>query len=167
MIIEAHAKINWSLNITGRRSDGYHLVDMLLQRIALHDILEILPSEGLSLTLGPESSFTAPLDGSNLILKAAHALRERAGVDRGAAFILTKRIPSGAGLGGGSADAAAALLALNRLWGLDLPLKELEALSPPWGRISPSASTGKPCELRASARPSPPCPPCPKGIWSS
>ena len=137
MIIDAHAKINWSLDITGRQNDGYHLVDMILQRIALHDTLEILPAEGLSLTLDPESSFTAPLDGSNLILKAAHALRERAGVNRGVAFILTKRIPSGAGLGGGSADAAAALLALNRLWELDLPLKDLEALSLPLGADIP------------------------------
>ena len=137
MIINAHAKINWSLDITGRRSDGYHLVDMILQRIALHDTLEVLPSEDLSLVLDPESGFPAPLDGSNLILKAARALRERAGGNRGAAFTLTKRIPSGAGLGGGSADAAAAFLALNRLWGLDLPLKELEALSLPLGADIP------------------------------
>ena len=137
MIIEAHAKINWSLNITGRRSDGYHLVDMILQRITLHDTLEVLPAEGLSLALDPESGFSAPLDGSNLILKAAQALRERAGGNRGAAFILTKRIPSGAGLGGGSADAAAALLALNRLWALELSLKELETLSLPLGADIP------------------------------
>ena len=137
MIIEACAKINWSLYITGRRSDGYHLVDMILQRIALHDTLEVLPSEDLTLTLDPESSFPAPLDGSNLILKAALALRERAGVNLGVAFTLKKRIPSGAGLGGGSADAAAALLALNHLWGLDLPIKELEALSLPLGADIP------------------------------
>lgn len=137
MIIDACAKINWSLYITGRRSDGYHLVDMILQRIALHDTLEVLPSEDLSLTLDPESSFPAPLDGSNLILKAARALRDWAKVNRGAAFTLKKRIPSGAGLGGGSADAAAALLALDRLWGLGLPMKELEALSLPLGADIP------------------------------
>ncbi len=137
MIVEAHAKINWSLDITGRRGDGYHLVDMILQRISLCDTLEVLPSEDLSLALDPESSFSAPPDGSNLILRAARALRERAGENRGASFILKKRIPSGAGLGGGSADAAAALLALNRLWGLDLPLNELEALSLPLGADIP------------------------------
>ncbi len=137
MIIEAHAKVNWSLNITGRRSDGYHLVDMILQRVALHDTLEVLPADRLSLALAGESSVKVSADGSNLILKAALALKEHTGISRGAAFTLTKRIPAGAGMGGGSADAAAAFLALNRLWGLNLPMEKLEALALPLGADIP------------------------------
>ncbi len=162
MIVEACAKINWSLNITGRRSDGYHLVDMILQRVALSDTLEILPAEELSLVLHPESGFSAPLDGSNLILKAARALRDRTGVNRGAAFTLTKRIPSGAGLGGGSADAAAALLALNRLWGLSLSIKELEAVALPLGADIPFCLHREAMRVTGIGETLTPLPPLPK-----
>ncbi len=111
----AHAKINWALNITGRRADGYHLLDMLMQAIALHDTLEIEPAEGLSLTVDG-----APAGEENLVLRAAMALNRRAGTRHGARLWLTKRIPARAGLGGGSADCATALRALNGLWELGL-----------------------------------------------
>ena len=107
----APAKINWALNITGRRADGYHLLDMLMQAIALHDTLEIEPAEGLSLTVDG-----APAGEENLVLRAAMALNRRCGTQRGARMTLTKRIPARAGLGGGNADCAAALRALNELW---------------------------------------------------
>ena len=114
-VYTARAKINWALNITGRRPDGYHLLDMLMQTIDLSDTLAIDPAGGLSLTVNG-----APAGEENLVLRAATALNRRCGTRRGARMTLTKRIPARAGLGGGSADCAAALRALNDLWGLGL-----------------------------------------------
>jgi len=118
--IQAHAKINWSLNITGRRADGYHLLDMLMQTIDLADDLTVRPAEALSLTVDGQ-----PAGEENLVLRAAMALNCRAGTSHGAAMALQKRVPARAGLGGGSADCAAALIALNDLWGLSLTREAL------------------------------------------
>ena len=123
MEIQARAKINWILNVEGKRQDGYHLLDMLMQPIALHDTLDIEPAETLSLTIEGIDGLSAGED--NLILRAARALQTLCGVSRGAALHLIKRIPMGAGLGGGSADAAAALKGLNKLWGIGLDLPAL------------------------------------------
>ena len=114
-LYHAHAKINWGLNITGRRKDGYHLLDMVMQAIDLCDDLAIEPAEQLSLTVDG-----SPAGEDNLVLRAARALNRRAGTKFGARMALTKRIPARAGLGGGSADCAAALRALNGLWSLGL-----------------------------------------------
>ena len=95
MVIRAHAKINWSLNTVGVREDGYHLLDMVMQRISLHDTVTLEEAEELSLQAdGPIRVSAGP---DNLVLKAAHALRQAAGTGRGAAIRLRKRIPSGAG----------------------------------------------------------------------
>ena len=126
MEIQARAKINWTLNVVGRRADGYHLLDMLMQPLALHDTLRIEPAEGLSLTIDGADSLSAGED--NLILKAAGALRDKAGISAGARIHLTKRIPMGAGLGGGSADCAAALKGLNAFWGINDSLDALCAV---------------------------------------
>ena len=123
MEIQAREKINWTLDVVGRRPDGYHLLDMLMQPLSLHDTLRIEPGEGLSLSIEGADGLSA--GGDNLILRAAKALREAAGVTAGAAIRLTKRIPMGAGLGGGSADAAAALKGLNALWQTGFCLEEL------------------------------------------
>ncbi|MBO4926549.1 MAG: 4-(cytidine 5'-diphospho)-2-C-methyl-D-erythritol kinase [Clostridia bacterium] len=123
MKIQARGKINWTLDVVGRRADGYHLLDMLMQPIALHDTLSILPADGLSLTV--EGAPGLSVGGDNLILRAARALQKEFGVSSGARIALTKRIPMGAGLGGGSADAAAALKGLNALWGLGADLAAL------------------------------------------
>ena len=96
----ARAKINWSLNITGLRADGYHLLDMLMQTIDLHDTLEIEPAVGLSLTVDD-----TPAGEENLVLRAAMALNRHAGTRRGARMALIKRIPARAGLGGGGPEA--------------------------------------------------------------
>ncbi len=122
MEIQARGKINWTLNIVGQRNDGYHLLDMLMQPIALHDTLFLSPAEGLSLTIEGAEGLSCQ---DNLILRAARALQAAAHTHQGAAIRLVKRIPMGAGLGGGSADAAAALKGLNALWGLDCPLDTL------------------------------------------
>ena len=121
MEIQARAKINWTLNVTGKRQDGYHLLDMLMQPIALHDTLYIEEADTLSLTIDGLDGLSTGED--NLALRAARVLQTLCGISRGAKMHLIKRVPMGAGLGGGSADAAAALKGLNKLWriGLDLP----------------------------------------------
>ena len=126
MHLEAFAKINWSLDITGVRPDGYHLMDMLMQPISLPDEISLKPAEGLRLTTGGYPPVRP--DENNLILRAARALQAHTGCRLGAEMHLHKRIPVGAGLGGGSADAAAVLVGLNRLWQTGLSSAELEKL---------------------------------------
>src|SRR5687767_4489436 len=118
MRTRAHAKLNLFLRVVGRRPDGFHELETVFQSIDLADTLTIEPADDLRLTGG---SAEAPPGPENLVLHAAEALREAAGVRRGAALHLEKQIPVGAGLGGGSSDAAATLLTLNRLWELRLP----------------------------------------------
>ena len=115
--VEAPAKLNLYLHVTGRRADGYHELDSLVTFTALGDTLEIAPAETLGLRLtGP---FAPALgEGGNLAVQAAAALAERLGRPAGLRIVLEKRIPVAAGLGGGSADAAAVLRGLARLWRL-------------------------------------------------
>ena len=136
-IFAAHAKINWALNITGRRADGYHLLDMLMQTIELHDTLGIEPADGLSLTVDG-----VPAGEENLVLRAATALNRHAGTRRGARLALSKRVPARAGLGGGSADCAAALRALNGLWELGLTDDRLQEIGLGLGADVPFCLTG-------------------------
>lgn len=125
MQIEARAKINWALEITGLRPDGYHLLDGVMQPIALSDTLCIEKADTLSLTI-EGSPLSAGED--NLIIRSARALQTFTNTHKGARIHLIKRIPMGAGLGGGSADAAAALKGLNTLWQLNLPMETLLAI---------------------------------------
>lgn len=136
-LIEAHAKINWALNIAGRRADGYHLLDMLMQSIDLCDALEIEPADALTLTMNG-----AAAGEDNLVLRAARALNRHAGTEHGAKLSLAKRVPARAGLGGGSADCAAALRALNDLWGLRLSDDQLRAIGLSLGADVPFCLTG-------------------------
>jgi 4-diphosphocytidyl-2-C-methyl-D-erythritol kinase len=125
--IEARAKINLGLEVIRRRPDGYHDIRSLMQSVALADRLDIALDRKGSLALRcPDSSL--PSGEENLVIRAAERLRERTGCDLGARIRLGKRIPIGAGLGGGSSDAAATLVALNRLWRLGLPPPELESI---------------------------------------
>ena len=114
----APAKVNLYLRITGRRPDGYHLLDSLAVFAGVGDALQVTPAAMLSLNLaGPEAAaLAAELD--NLVLRAARALAAAAGITQGAAIMLEKHLPVASGIGGGSADAAAALRALSRLWGV-------------------------------------------------
>jgi len=116
----APAKVNLYLEVTGRRPNGYHDLDSLVVFADVGERLTVEDAEDVSLKIkGP---WAGALDGEadNLILKAARLLQKRMGVTQGARFTLEKHIPVAAGVGGGSADAAAALRALNRLWGLNL-----------------------------------------------
>jgi 4-diphosphocytidyl-2-C-methyl-D-erythritol kinase len=121
----AYAKLNLALEVVGRRSDGYHELVTLFQTVDLADELTFAPADDLSLACDDPA-----LGGeANLVLRAARLLRERLGESRGARIELTKRIPVAGGLGGGSADAAAALRGLLRLWDQSLPAEELNALA--------------------------------------
>ena len=116
MKTRAYAKVNLTLEVLGRRPDGYHEIRTVLQTIGLADTLNAAPGEGLRLRCSDPD-----LEGpGNLVCKAAEALRRESGEYRGADIRLEKLIPVGMGLGGGSADAAATLLSLRRMWCLDL-----------------------------------------------
>src|SRR5688500_9323339 len=106
--ISAPAKVNLSLHITGKRGDGYHLLDSLVAFTEFGDTLEIAPAANCRLEIsGQFANMLAHEQADNLVLKAANLLRQQAGISEGATIRLHKNIPVGAGLGGGSADAAA------------------------------------------------------------
>jgi 4-diphosphocytidyl-2-C-methyl-D-erythritol kinase len=114
--VRCPAKVNLSLRVLGLRPDGYHEIDTVFQAIGLWDELEAEAAPTFSLSCDEPG---VPTDATNLVLRAARALADAAGVrGEGAAFRLRKSIPAGAGLGGGSSDAAGALVALAALWGL-------------------------------------------------
>ena len=125
LTLHAHAKINWSLSICGERPDGYHSLDMLMQSIELCDVLSFESARFLTLTVDGQP---LPTGNRNLVIRAASALNEALGQHNGARITLKKSIPTRAGLGGGSADCAATLIALNRLWNLRLPLRTLQQI---------------------------------------
>jgi len=105
MKVRAYAKINWTLRVTGRRTDGFHDLETIFQTISLHDTLTFTESDRLTLTCDDP---TIPVDDTNLVLRAARAIDAKP-----VAIHLEKRIPHGGGLGGGSSDAAATLTALG------------------------------------------------------
>ena len=125
MFLEAYAKINWSLDITGVREDGYHFMDMLMQPVSLADEITLDPAPDLSISTGGWPPSRA--DESNLAYRAALALKNAAGYPGGVRIHVHKRIPVGAGMGGGSADAAG------------VPMRNWKNSAFPWVRMSPSA----------------------------
>src|SRR5258707_1670743 len=159
----ARAKVNLWLKVVGRRADGYHLLDSLVDFADLADSLEAGPSDGLSLAI--DGSAAAALGGEpdNLVLEAARVLADHAGVAPRAALRLTKRIPVAAGLGGGSADAAAALQALVDLWRVALPVEELFDLAARLGADVPMCLAGRAALVSGIGEklaPAPALPPC-------
>ena len=142
--LAAPAKLNLYLHVVGRRPDGYHLLDSLVAFAAVADELTFAPAADLSLAI--EGPFGAGLGAGddNLVLKAAHALATRAGRAAGAAICLTKRLPVASGIGGGSADAAAALHGLNRLWNLGLSESALAQIGLALGADVPVCLAGIP-----------------------
>ena len=160
----APAKINLWLNVVGRRADGYHLLDSLVAFGDLADTVEARSSEdGLSLALDGPGAATIAGETDNLVLKAARLLAVEAGVAANAALHLIKRIPVAAGLGGGSADAAAALRALCRLWRVELAPERLLALASRIGADVPMCLASRPAlvtgigERLATVPPLPDC----------
>jgi 4-diphosphocytidyl-2-C-methyl-D-erythritol kinase len=132
--VRSFAKVNLALAVLGKRPDGYHEVRTVIQAIDLCDELELRPATKLSLHC---EDLDSPPAEQNLIWKSALALSRAAGVSFGAEILLRKRIPVGAGLGGGSSNAAAALLGLCRLWQLRLPAQELDRIAADLGSDVP------------------------------
>lgn len=121
--VKAFAKINLTLNVLGKRPDGYHEVEMIMQSIGLHDSISIKSGgEGIRVT---SNSGEIPLNENNLVYKAARILLDRFSQNYGLQINITKRIPVAAGLAGGSTDAAATLVGLNKLLNLGLSRQEL------------------------------------------
>ena len=131
----APAKLNLFLRITGRRKDGYHLLQTVFQLLAYGDELQFRPRPDDAITLALQSTETTDHESAelntiddNLVLRAARELQSHSGCQRGADITLIKRLPVGGGLGGGSSDAATTLLGLNRLWSLNYPRAQLAEL---------------------------------------
>ncbi|MDD2868221.1 4-(cytidine 5'-diphospho)-2-C-methyl-D-erythritol kinase [Neomegalonema sp.] len=166
----ARAKINLALHVVGRRADGYHLLDSLVVFPEVGDLLTAQPAAGLSLTLeGPFGPALAPASAApeievsspvcylsafappeNLVLRAAEALRAAlpGAAAGGAALTLEKNLPVASGIGGGSADAAAALRLLVRLWGLEIPAEELARIALGLGADVPVCLAARPARMR-------------------
>jgi 4-diphosphocytidyl-2-C-methyl-D-erythritol kinase len=142
--INAPAKINLYLHLIGRRDDGYHLLDSLIAFAAIHDVVTVRPGDGLTLAVDGPFAPAMPDEGDNLVLRAARALQAKRGLNKGAAITLTKNLPVAAGVGGGSADAAAALLGLNALWELGATERELAELGLGLGADVPACLRGEP-----------------------
>ncbi len=125
LALPAPAKLNLFLRVTGRRADGYHELQTAFTLIDLADLLDFeRRSDG---KIVREGDLTGPAH-DDLAVRAAHALQRVSGTSHGATIGVTKRIPAGSGMGGGSSDAATTLIALNRLWDLQLPRSELSAI---------------------------------------
>lgn len=127
----AYAKINITLDVTGVRPDGYHEVKMIMQDLELHDTVELSRTEkgDCKVTLSMEGAAPdVPCDERNIAVKAALLMRDTYGIPEGLSIHLVKRIPSAAGLAGGSSDAAAVIRGMNRLFGLGLSLNEMMGL---------------------------------------
>lgn len=141
--VEAPAKINLYLHVVGRRSDGYHLLDSLVAFAGVGDTIAASPADTLSLTVdGPFAQGLGSAE-DNLVLRAARALAAAAGRPAAAHIRLTKRLPIASGIGGGSADAAATLIALTRLWRLDLDAAALAAIGLALGADVPVCVYGR------------------------
>jgi len=152
LVVDARAKVNLFLRVLGRRPDGYHELETLIVPITLADRLEVRAHAGsgdfralsFSLAVRGEQHLIngVPNDESNLVARAAAGLAEAAGVRGFADVLLEKKIPPAAGLGGGSADAAATLLALNDLWGLGLSDESLIEVASSVGSDVPALLAG-------------------------
>lgn len=160
MRLKAYAKVNLQLDVTGRREDGYHYVESVMQSVSLYDIVEVeLAESGIAIScLSPD----VPCDERNTMHKAARVFFEHTGINSGVRITLGKSIPSQAGLGGGSADAAAVLIALDRLCATSLDVQTLYQLAIKVGSDVPFCITGGTCIIEGMGERVTPCAPCPQ-----
>lgn len=136
LFVPAYAKINLTLDVLGKREDGYHRLASVMQTVALHDTLRIQANDDGAITFDCDDVELRSED--NLALRAARLLADTAPVRRlGAQIELRKEVPAQAGLGGGSSDGASVLATLNSLWRLDLPIERLETLAAQLGSDVP------------------------------
>ncbi|MCL0077742.1 4-(cytidine 5'-diphospho)-2-C-methyl-D-erythritol kinase [Peptococcaceae bacterium] len=157
--VKAHAKINLALKVLGKREDGYHEVEMVMQSLALHDkiFLTLIRSDIELLVEGD-----TPLDESNLAYKAAKAILEYSNCKQGIRIKLVKNIPAAAGLAGGSSDAAAVLLGINKLLKLGLDTEELMEIGKGLGSDVPFCIVGGTALARGRGEKIQPLPKAPK-----
>ena len=141
--VTAPGKINLYLHVTGRRPDGYHELDSLVAFAGVGDRVAVSPADALSLDLTGPFAEALAADPDNLVLRAARLLARAGGIEPRAAIALEKNLPVAAGLGGGSADAAAALRALARLWNLAIAADDVAALALELGADVPVCLAGR------------------------
>jgi 4-diphosphocytidyl-2-C-methyl-D-erythritol kinase len=142
VLLRAFAKVNYALEVRGLRDDGYHEISSVLQSVSLADELEIERSQGgFELVFEPEGVEVGPVE-ENTVYKAWALLWEASGHELPAKILLHKKIPAGAGLGGGSADAAAVLVGMNELFGLELGEEDLRGLGARIGADVPFCISG-------------------------
>jgi 4-diphosphocytidyl-2-C-methyl-D-erythritol kinase len=135
LTLPSFAKINWTLEILGRRADGYHELRTLLQTVSLADELTFEPAErGIEIACNHPG---VPCDETNLAHRAARLLQELAGIEKGVRITIDKRLPVAAGIGGGSSNAATTLIALRKLWGVRLAPRDLFSLGAKLGADVP------------------------------
>ncbi|MBR3653899.1 MAG: 4-(cytidine 5'-diphospho)-2-C-methyl-D-erythritol kinase [Elusimicrobia bacterium] len=141
MIVKAPAKINLYLEIINKRPDGYHNIESVMHTVSLFDILEFteLQEDKIELVCDNADLFDSK---KNLVYKAAKKVKEKYNITTGVKIKLTKNIPMGAGLGGGSSDAAATIVALNKIWKINDDIKNLELLGATLGADVPFFMTG-------------------------
>ena len=125
--LKCRAKINLSIDVLGKRTDGYHLVEMIMQTINLFDIITIFSLEEDKIVIESNSN-DIPLNSSNIVYKAVDLIKEKFNIKKGAKVYIEKNIPIAAGMAGGSSNAAAILIGLNKMWGLNLSQDELKDL---------------------------------------
>ncbi len=146
LVLAAPAKVNLFLHVTGRRADGYHLLESVFACIDLADTVSLVArDDGAVVRANDVAGVPEDVD---LAVRAARALQSASGAQQGVAITVDKRIPQGAGLGGGSSDAASVLLGLNRLWALDWPRERLAELGATLGADVPFFVGAEPAVVR-------------------
>lgn len=141
---EAPAKLNLYLHVTGRRDDGFHLLDSLVAFADVGDRIDARPSPDLTLEVAGPFAADLAAEQDNLVLRAARGLRDLLGTDKGAALTLAKQVPVSSGIGGGSADAAATLRVLSALWEMSADEDALARLALDLGADVPVCLAGRP-----------------------
>ena len=139
--LKSRAKINLSIDVLGKRQDGYHLVEMIMQTIDLYDLIEINEKDNDQITI-KSTSDEIPLDCNNLVYKAANLIKKTFNINKGVEIHIKKNIPVAAGMAGGSSNAAAVLVGLNKLWNLKLSNQQLEKIGLKLGADVPFCING-------------------------
>lgn len=139
--LKSRAKVNLSIDVLGKREDGYHLVEMIMQTIDLYDKLKITEKEENSILI-KSNSLDIPLNEDNIMYKAVKLLKNQFNIEKGIEISIEKNIPVAAGMAGGSSNAAAVLVGLNKLWNLGLSENELKDIGLKLGADVPFCITG-------------------------
>lgn len=139
--LKSRAKVNLSIDVLGKREDGYHLVEMIMQTIDLYDKLKITEIEENSILI-KSNSLDIPLNEDNIMYKAVNLLKNQFNIEKGIEISIEKNIPVAAGMAGGSSNAAAVLVGLNKLWNLGLSENELKDIGLKLGADVPFCITG-------------------------